>query len=146
MIRLTQQQPYAWDESKVASRDRDVQVAYFKSLVKQLRSTYGEIANAVNQVVTEAERLTTIDIGTMTGHETFLRADGRFFERDPGVAPRNFNPSGNFNAGDEVVLINTATGAVAITFDSAGLAAAVAQNQRGIFVYNGTVWRKVFVG
>lgn len=75
----------------------------------------------------------------MTGHETFAPTDGHIFWRDPGGANRNFNPSGTFIAGHVIVLINTADDAEIITFDSAGLAQQVNQNERAIFCYENTL-------
>lgn len=91
-------------------------------------------------------RVNQFSAGTMTANETFRQAHGPVFERDPGGAARNFNPSGAFAAGHEVVVINTADAAETITFDSAGIAAAIAQGQHGRFVYNGSAWRKLYVG
>ena len=82
----------------------------------------------------------------MAADETFAAIDGNYFERDPNGVARNFNPSGRFRAGTVVYLVNTAAAAFAVTFDSTGLNQAVAQNQRGIFGYNGANWRKIFVG
>jgi hypothetical protein len=84
---------------------------------------------------------------TMTGHETFTAKDGNVFSKDPN-GDRNFNPTGTFVAYHMVILINRAGGAETITFDATvgGLNQAVAQNQRGIFIYDGSSWVKVFVG
>jgi len=85
-------------------------------------------------------------VSTMTGNETFSSFDGRIFIKDPGGGARNFNPTGDFPPMHEVVVINTADAAEAITFDSGTLAQAIAQNERGIFVYSGAAWIKVYVG
>jgi hypothetical protein len=77
---------------------------------------------------------------TMSGHETFAPTDGHVFWRDPDGANRNFNPSGTFIRGHVICLFNTADAAENITFDSAGLAQDISQNERGIFVYNGSSW------
>lgn len=84
--------------------------------------------------------------GIMTGNEVFNALSGNVFVKDPNGIARNFNPLGVFQNGHLIILVNTASDATAITFDSTGLNQAVAQNQRGIFVYDGTAWRKVFVG
>ena len=76
---------------------------------------------------------------------TFTPRDGSLHEVDPNGAV-NYNPSGTFPKGFELIVINTAGAAETITFDSAGLNQAITQNQRGIFAYNGTSWRKIFVG
>lgn len=86
------------------------------------------------------------EVSTMTGNETFTYSDGNMFIKDPGGAARNFDPSGAFPERAEVVLINTADAAETITFDSGVLAEAVAQNERGWFVYDGALWRKIYVG
>jgi hypothetical protein len=84
--------------------------------------------------------------GAMTANQTFTAQDGNYFERDPGGANRTFNPSGTFRAGAIVEVVNTADAAETITFDSAGIAAAIAQNQWGRFAFNGATWRKLYVG
>lgn len=88
------------------------------------------------------------DLGTMSFDEVFTQAQGSYFERDPGGANRTFNPQAEaaFERGYQVILVNTADAAETITFDSDGLAAGIGQGQRGIFVFNGVVWRKIFVG
>ena len=85
-------------------------------------------------------------VTTMTGHATFSYGDGELHIIDPGGAPRNFNPSGNFPKRAEIWVINTADNAETITFDSTGIAQAIAQNERGFFVYSGSAWIKVYVG
>lgn len=84
-------------------------------------------------------------VGTMSGNETFGIADGRLFVKDPGAA-RNFNPTGYFPPLYQVTVINTANAAETITFDSTGLNEDLDQNERGIFVYDGSNWFKVYVG
>jgi len=85
------------------------------------------------------------EVGTMTGNETFYPTEGNVFIKDP-AGNRNFNPVGTFQAGAVVYVINTADAAETITFDSAGLNQAIAQNERGIFAFDGTDWLKVYVG
>jgi hypothetical protein len=85
-------------------------------------------------------------VAAMAGHETFKRLDGNIFIKDPDGSARNFNPTGTFPALHTVMVINTADAAETITFDSATLSAAIAQNERGIFTFNGTIWLKVYVG
>lgn len=85
-------------------------------------------------------------VSTMSGNEVFTIADGRMFIKDPGGAARTFNPSGAFPPLYEITIVNTADAAETITFDSAGLNQSIAQNQRGIFVYDGSAWLKVYVG
>lgn len=80
---------------------------------------------------------------------TFKLGDARTYLVTPGAA-LTFNPDsagnvGTFPAGYEVVLVNL-SGTYTITFNSAGLNQAVTAGQRGIFVYDGTAWRKVYVG
>lgn len=85
-----------------------------------------------------------LESGTMTGNETFTQ-ENCIFVKDPGGASRTLNPrSGEtFPAGTMMIVINTADAAESITFDSSGLNQAVAQNERGIFIYDGSNWRKV---
>lgn len=85
-------------------------------------------------------------VGAMSGNETFAAGDGNLFIKDPDGAGRNFNPSGTFAALTRIEVINTADGAETITFDSAGLNQAIAQNERGIFAYDGSDWLAIFVG
>lgn len=85
------------------------------------------------------------DNQTMTGNETFILTQGNIFIRDPD-GNRNFNPSGTFKALYQVTVVNTADAAETITFDSAGLNQTIAQNERGIFVFDGTDWLKIYVG
>lgn len=79
----------------------------------------------------------------MTTNEEFEADDGHVFWRDPGGANRNFNPTGTFVRGHEIILINTADAAETIVFDSTSLAQNVGQNERGIFRYNGATWSLV---
>lgn len=78
--------------------------------------------------------------------QTFTQADGRVFKVDPGGSAINFNPSGSFSSWWQITVINAADAAETITFDSNGLAQAVNQNERGIFVYDGSAWLKIYVG
>lgn len=82
---------------------------------------------------------------TMFTDEVFTAA-ANYIEKDPGGANRTLDPSGAFTRGHQLILVNLADAAETITFDSAGLNVAVAQNQRGIFVYSGAAWRKIYVG
>jgi len=86
------------------------------------------------------------EVGTMTGDETFTAFDGNLFIKDPGGASRKFDPVGTFPVPMMLFLINTANDAETITFDTGGLGQAVAQNERGIFAFDGTNWLKIFVG
>lgn len=90
--------------------------------------------------------LSTMPILDLAGaNATFTTYDGHIHEVDPNGSV-NYNPSGPFPRGYQLTVINTAGAAETITFDSAVLNQAITQNQRGIFAYNGTVWRKIFVG
>jgi len=82
--------------------------------------------------------------GTMTNNETFDLYDGNIFIKDPGFSPRTFNPSGSFVNFTQITVINS--GGSTLTFDSTGLNQAIATAERGIFVYYGGSWIKVFVG
>lgn len=86
------------------------------------------------------------EVGTMTGDETFTLGDGNIFIKDPGGNNRTFNPSGTFPALTEIVVINTADASENISFDSTGLNETIGQNQRGWFVFDGSNWRKIYVG
>lgn len=77
---------------------------------------------------------------------TFSPTDGTIFKIDPQGGNINFDPSGTFTAWTEIIVINAADAAETITFDSTGLNQAIAQNERGIFTYDGSNWLKVYVG
>ena len=83
---------------------------------------------------------------TLSAHGTFTYGDGELHLIDPGGAPRNYNPSGAFPERAEIWVINTADAAETLTVDSGGIAVAVAQDERGYFVYDGSSWIKVYVG
>lgn len=86
-------------------------------------------------------------VETLSGHKTFVIGEAKTYIIDPGGAGRNFNPIAvTWPMINELILVNTADNAETITFDSAGLNQAVAQNERGIFVYDGSNWLKVYVG
>jgi len=87
--------------------------------------------------------LSTLTKSTMTGDETFTRADSNIFIKDPGGADRTFNPSGTFEAGHIVWLLNIADAAEKITFDSSGLAYDVLQGAGCAFIYDGSSWRRL---
>ena len=57
---------------------------------------------------------------------------------DPGGANRNFDPSGELPGGFKIEIVNT--GGEIITFDSIGIAQNVGPGQRGVFLFDGTVW------
>lgn len=77
------------------------------------------------------------DIGD-TGHRTLLI--------DPGGSARNYDPSGTFEAFTTVLIENTADAAETITFDSTGIAAAIAQDESAKFIYNGSAWENISPG
>lgn len=79
-------------------------------------------------------------------NQTFTQADGRVLKVDPEGAAVNLDPSGSFDAWWQVTVINAADAAETIAFDSTGLAQAINQNERGIFVYDGYSWVKIYVG
>ena len=79
-------------------------------------------------------------------NQTFVSTDGWVFKVDPNGGNINFNPSGTFDSWHQITLLNVSDGAETITFDSAGLNQAVAAGYRGIFVYDGTNWLKVYMG
>lgn len=89
--------------------------------------------------------LLPVSVAAMVADETFTDAAGiSVYERDTNGAARTLNPSGTFRSGRLVYVINT--GAQTLTFDSGGLAAAIATGQRGQFIYTGASWRRLFVG
>ena len=88
---------------------------------------------------------------TLTGHDTFIANDLGSRRMgvlliDPGGGDRNFNPSGSFNTGDKVLIENMADAAETITFDSAGIAAVIDQDESGSFIYNGATWEDISTG
>lgn len=79
---------------------------------------------------------------TMTGNETFTPtgiAEEKFF-LDPNGAQRTFNPSGSFSKGYTAIVINVG-GSYNIVFDSAASAQVLTPGSRGVFIYDGTIWR-----
>lgn len=86
------------------------------------------------------------DVSTMSGDETFDNDDALIFVKDPGGTNRTFNPTSTFIKGILVYLVNTADASETITFDSAGLGAVVGQNECGIFTYDGSVWKTIWLG
>jgi hypothetical protein len=108
---------------------------------------YFNFGGTVSNYVFESAELGETSI--MTGNETFKIHQGHVFIKDPGGAGRTFNPNTSVNPfpiGFQVTVVNTADAAETITFDSTVLNQAIAQGERGIFVYDGTNWRKVYVG
>jgi len=77
---------------------------------------------------------------TMTGNETFVYSGGNHIRcfLDPGGANRNFDPLESFPSGFKSEIINT--GGEIITFDSAVSAQNVGPGQRGVFLFNNSVW------
>lgn len=86
-------------------------------------------------------------VETLAGHRTFFPGEAKTYIFNPDSVARNIIAGGYlFGEGEEITVINAAADATTITFDSAGIAEAIAQNERGIFIYNGTSWVKVYVG
>lgn len=114
--------------------------------------------NTNNQYINNKTDLTTAakfyvlndNTGVIVTHRTVIRdlanssstfnpGEGDLFLIDPN-GNVNYNPTGTFPTGARLTLINTAGDAETITFDSAGLNQAVAQNKRATFAYSGTAW------
>lgn len=86
-------------------------------------------------------------VETLSGARTFEIGEAKTFVLDPGGAARNFDPRNvTWPMINELIVVNTADAAETITFDSSGLNQAIAQNERGIFVFDGSNWLKVYVG
>lgn len=107
-------------------------------------------AGAYRYTITGSNSLVSTNqmiVETLSAARTFEIGEAKTFVIDPGGAARNFNPRAvTWPMINELILINTADNAETITFDSAGLGEAVAQNERGIFVFDGSNWLKVYVG
>lgn len=82
---------------------------------------------------------------TLAADGTFGPEDGNILAVDPGGLSRNYNPAGDFAPWTQVTIINMADNAETLTFDSDGLSQSITQNQRGLFVFDGTNWLKIFV-
>ncbi len=82
----------------------------------------------------------------MKNDEIFTVTSGNIFIKDPDGSNRNFDPYGDFPEGYIIFLINTTDKAETIVFDRLGLNQQVRQNQRGIFIYTGKKWLKIYVG
>ena len=80
-------------------------------------------------------------VSSMTGDESFTYSSGsdRKYLLNPGVANRDFDPSGTFPAGFEATIINTGN-VFNVFFDSSGLNQAVTPGTKVSFVYTGTEW------
>lgn len=86
-------------------------------------------------------------VETLSGNKTFVIGEAKTFFTDPGGAARTFNPIAvTWPMINELIVINTADAAETITFDSTGLNAAIPQNNRGIFAYDGANWYKIYIG
>jgi hypothetical protein len=122
-------------------------------------STYNYIANQEKGIEAAAnyETLTDWKIGntldgltgqtkTLTDNYTIYPGYSGVYTLDPGGAHRNIVCSSGFRQGSVVFIVNTADAAENLMFDSAGINLAVGQNQRGIFSYDGSVWKKVYIG
>ncbi len=93
----------------------------------------------------EKERIMALDNvykSIMTGDEIFSVQYSSQRQRicilDAGGVERNFNPSGSFPDGFEMLIINN--GNENIIFDSAGIAEVVPSNSVLSFFYNGSIW------
>jgi hypothetical protein len=118
-------------------------------ILQSIEDEFTKLSEVINETLTahtHDDRYLTGVVSTMTGDEIFTQALGNVYLKDPGGAGRNLNPSGSFNDGIVVFVVNTADAAETLTFDSAGLNQAINQNERGIFAYNGTDWLKIYVG
>lgn len=82
---------------------------------------------------------------TLSGTYEIRQNQGNIFLLNPNGAHRNVNPVGNFSPGTEVTVVNTAASTYNLVFDSGGLNVTVGAGKTGMFVYDGTAWKKVFV-
>lgn len=89
------------------------------------------------QTLSDDGSFTKNDIGD-TGIRTFLV--------DPGGSNRNYDPSGDFVTWTILTIENTADAAETITFDSSGIAVAIAQDRSATFIYNGSAWEDISTG
>ncbi|MFH0809720.1 MAG: right-handed parallel beta-helix repeat-containing protein [Pseudomonadota bacterium] len=83
---------------------------------------------------------------TLSGDVTLTVLSAHVKTFDPGGTSRDVTPSGAFPTGFQFTIVNTADGYEHLTFDPSGLNLNVNQNEQGIFIYDGTAWRAVFVG
>lgn len=81
----------------------------------------------------------------MIDDETFSPENGNVFILDPGNANRIFDPDGEFMPFTEIKIINTSS-EFSMTFDSFGLNIDIAPGERGIFIFDGRDWLKIYVG
>lgn len=127
---------FATDEFRIGTRAGSTRYKLNSAGLHRFYSTVQLDSTIANKAV----------VGTMAGTETFDNNDGNVFIKDPGGANRNFNPSGTFTAGTVITVVNTADAAETITFDNGGIQQGVGQNECGIFVYNGSAWKVVWLG
>lgn len=90
-------------------------------------------------LISKAEKLVLAQPTT-----TFLQSDGTRFFVDPGVADRNFNPSGAFTLGYEVEIVNI--GGRNITFNHVSLVLVIPHGQSARIASDGVSFYKLFLG
>jgi len=84
---------------------------------------------------------------TMTTNEWIYPYQGKILILDPNGADRNLRcDSADWTKGALVIVVNTADAAETIYWDAAGINVPIAQNERGIFLYDGSGWIKIYVG
>lgn len=83
-----------------------------------------------------------------SGTRTFEIGEFKTIVIDPNGGNINLDPRTGVTWPmiNEMIVVNTANAAETITFDSAGLNQAIAQNERAIFVFDGSNWLKVYLG
>ena len=86
-------------------------------------------------------------VETMSASRTFKTTEGNYFLLDADGSNRNFNPTGSetWQVGASVTICNTSSGGEIIYFDAAGLNSVIAQDNIGVFIYNGASWVKLSV-
>ena len=83
-------------------------------------------------------KYSTQSISATTTFSSDVGAEKTYFITPTG-ADRNFNPTGDFNTGYRVWVINS-SGSYNIVFDAAVSAQTVSPGTYGMFIYNGAIW------
>ncbi len=108
-------------------------------------TSYEYQITGTSSVVESDEVVVETDDGS--GTRTFEIGEFKTIVIDPNGGGINLNPRAvTWPRVNELIVVNTANAAETITFDSTGLNQAIAQSERGIFVYDGSNWLKVYVG
>lgn len=109
------------------------------TLKTQATETRDQLWAALVSLGAGQPKYSTQSIATTTAFTSDVGFEKSYFITPTG-GDQNFNPSGSFNTGYRVWLINC-SGSYNVVFDSAGSIQTVAPGAYGLFIYDGSVWR-----